>query len=242
MGGARLENSFDMDALTARLAAMSDSGYGAFSGALVPGAQNMLGVRLPALRGLAAELRHGDWRAFLEASRSHPVFEVRMLHGMVLGGAKCSIGEKLRLADAFLPFVENWSVCDSFCASFKPKATEKDALFAFVRACADAPEEFRKRFGLVMMMNQFRNAPWVDGVMDAYRRFSHEGYYARMAAAWGLATLFLARREECLEILRDGRWDDFTHNKAIQKLIESRRVSDEDKAMLRTMKRKKAAE
>ena len=120
------------------------------------------------------------------------------------------------------------------------KAGEHDALFSFLKACAASEIEFRKRFGYVMMMRHFNMEPYLHEVMEIYRGFRHDGYYARMGAAWGLATLWLSDRDGCLAILRKNLWDDFTHNKAIQKLRESYRVSDEDKALVLTLKRKKA--
>ena len=230
--------SFDMDALTGRLEALSDPGYRDFNLSLVPGVDApSLGIRLPVLRSIGRELMGGNWRAFLESSRSHPLFEVRMLHGIVLGGARCPIDEKIGLLDAFLPCVDNWAVCDTLCSSLKPKASEKDALFGFMCDCAASDEEFRKRFGLIMMMNRYREDAYAPAVLAAYRSFSHPGYYARMGAAWGLATLFLFQREGVLDILESGCLDDFTHNKAIQKARESYRVSDEDKRMLSGLRR-----
>lgn len=234
-------SEYNLAPLMARLEALRDDRYAAFNRSLVPGVNSAaLGVRMPMLRGIAREIiRSADWREFLEISREHPLYELRMLHAMVLGGAKCDITDKLSLADAFLPHVDNWAVCDGLCASFKPKKGEREGLFPFVCACAESDVEFRKRFGLVMMMNVFREPPFIDRVMAVYRAFHHDGYYARMGAAWGLATLWLYAREDALAILTDNLWDDFTHNKAIQKLRESYRVSDADKALTQGLRRRK---
>lgn len=235
-----MQNTFDTEALVARLEALADEKYRTFSEGLIPGAENTsLGVRTPALRAISRELLKGDWRAFLEASRSHPLYEMRLLHAMVLGGAKCPADEKQRLIDAFLPRVDNWAVCDALCSSLKPKGADKDALFDFVCDCAASPIEFRKRFGLVMMMSRYPEDAYADRVLAAYRGFAHDGYYARMGAAWGLATLFLTHRDGMLAILRENLWDPFTHNKAIQKLCESYRVSDADKQLARGLRRGK---
>lgn len=227
--------------LLARLEEQRDEKYAAFNASLVPGVEcAAIGVRVPALRALARErVRADDWRDFLDATRAESLYELRMLHAMVLGGAKCTIAEKIALTDAFLPHVDNWAVCDTLCTSFKPKKGEQEALFAFVRDCAGSEIEFRKRFGYVMLMSHFHDAPYIGPVMAIYRDFRHDGYYARMGAAWGLATLWLYAREDALSILRENLWDDFTHNRAIQKLRESYRVSDEDKALALSLKRRK---
>lgn len=234
-------SEYDLQPLLARLNGQRDEKYAEFTSGTIPGTEgSMLGVRMPALRLIAKEIiRTDDWRGFLEASRSHPVFEIRMLHAMVLGGARCDIAEKIALTDAFLPGVSDWGICDALCSSFKPRKCEREALFSFVRDCAESDIEFRKRFGLVMLMSYFREEPWLPQVMAVYRGFHHEGYYARMGAAWGLATLWLYDREGALAILRENLWDDFTHNKAIQKLRESYRISDADKALAQSLRRKK---
>ena len=230
---------YDVDALIERLAARSDAGYAEFHRALIPGtACVVMGVRVPELRAISREILKGsDWRDFLEASRAHSFYELRMLHGFVLGGAKCPVDEKIQLAEAFLPHVDNWAVCDGLCSSFKPKAAEGEAVFEWCRACASSDGVFRKRFGLVMLMSHFRAGPYIDGVIEVYRQFRHDAYYARMAAAWGLATLWIDAPEACRSILRENLWDPFTHNKAIQKLCESRRISDADKALARSLRR-----
>ena len=105
----------------------------------------------------------------------------------------------------------------------------------FVPARAKAPfESHRMMYGRVMAAY----GETLDEVMAVYRDFAHPGYYARMGAAWGLATLYLSRREEALAILRDGVWDPRTHNMAIRKLIESCRVDAADKAALRALRRR----
>lgn len=232
---------FDLAPVVARLREASEAEYRALSEKLSPGLSlEVLGVRMPMLRAMAKELCRGDWRGFLEASRSAPVFELRMLHGMVLGGAKCAMEERLCGIDGFLPFVDNWAVCDGLCSSLRPKPAERAALFDFACACAGSDAEFRKRFGLVVLMDaRYAQPPYVDRVLDVYRGFDHPGYYARMGAAWGLATLYLRARDGVLDILRAGALDEFTHNKAIQKIQESYRVSPEDKALAKALRRRK---
>ena len=94
-------SEYDLSPLLNRLNALKDAQFAAFNAGVVPGLQyDMLGVRMPMLHAIAKEIiRSGDWRGFLGASRAHNVYEIRMLHGMVLGGAKCSIDEKISLTD-----------------------------------------------------------------------------------------------------------------------------------------------
>ena len=230
-------SAYDLTPLLQRMEAQADDKYRAFNESLTPGIEHAsIGVRVPALRVMRREILKGDWRGFLEASRSHDIHEMRMLHAMVLGGARCPIEEKIALTDAFLSCVDNWAVCDVLCADYKPKPADREALYPFVRDCAASDETFRKRFGLIMLMDYYHDDP---RTMDSYRAFKHGDYYARMGCAWGLATLYLYQREGVLDILASGALDDFTHNKAIQKMRESYRISAEEKQMLLNYKRKR---
>ena len=149
---------FDMESLVQELSGLADPEYRDFNTALIPGVSTpSLGIRVPVLRELGRRLMRSDWQSFLDKSRHYPLFEVQMLHAIVLGGARRPIDEKIPLLDAFLPVVDNWAVCDTLCNSLKPKPADKDALFRFVCICADSGQEFRKRFGLVMMMNRYQN-------------------------------------------------------------------------------------
>lgn len=231
---------YDASPILEKLKAMADPAYRDLNDGLTPGyGGTMLGVRLPNLRALGKEICKGDWRGFLEASRGHELFEMRMLHGIVLGGAKCPIDERIGYIDAFLPCIDNWGVCDTLCSSLKPKEAERDALYEFACRCAESDVEFRKRFGLVILMGgAYAREPYLKRTLAIYRGFSHPGYYARMGAAWGLATLYLSAKDGVLDILKSGVLDDFTHNKSIQKIQESYRVSPEDKDAARALRRK----
>ena len=95
---------------------------------------------MPALREVAKAILASDWRGFLEVSRSHPLYELRMLHAMVLGGAKCQIEEKLTLIDAFLLHIDNWALCDGLCnRRLYPHTFRKGVLSRDKR-----PQEFRR--------------------------------------------------------------------------------------------------
>ena len=232
---------YDMEPLLARLRSEADPDYRAFTLRLLPGLpEEFLGVRAPALRAMAKELCREDWRGFLEAAPSAPVHEARLLQAMVLGKARCPVEERVARVAAFIPAIDNWAVCDTLCTGLKPKPGEREALFALCRECAASTEEYRKRFGLVALMAAFNAEDWADRALACYRGFSHPGYYARMGAAWGLATFYLKRRDAVLDMLRSGELDDFTHNKTIQKICESFRVSPEDRDEARALRRRKA--
>ena len=121
-----------------RIEVLSEPSYQQFSARLIPNvkAERIRGVRLPHLRKLAKEIVKGDWRAYLEEkSEVEQTFEETMLRGLVIGYAKMEWKERHRWICDFLPQIDNWSVCDSFCSTLKPAKHEKEKMWTFVKQC-----------------------------------------------------------------------------------------------------------
>ena len=217
------------------LLSMAEPQYRDFSLSLLPGVDNLLGVRLPALRKLAASLaRQEDWRDFLREPGY--TFEETMLRGMVLGQAKAPADEILCLTWNFLSQINNWSVCDSTCAGYLPAKRYPDEVFEFAVQCLSSPAEFTVRFGVVLMLDHFVSESYIDRLLPLLSSVSHEGYYVTMAVAWALSVCYVRFPDKTLPLLETGVLSPFTRNKAIQKIIESRRVSPQEKEKLRTLR------
>lgn len=217
-----------------RLLEMQEDGYKKFSAALIPGCDNMLGIRLPLLKKLARELAKGDWRVYLE-NASDDYFEETMLQGFALGFVKADIEEILPYVERFIPKINNWSVCDSFCANFKIAAKEKAKMWSFLMDYSEG-SEFEQRVVAVMLMDHFLIEEYIDRVTEVLVDLGNPGYYTRMAVAWAVATAYAKFPDNTKPIIKERRLDTWTHNKAIQKMIESYRVSDEDKMYLKALK------
>lgn len=230
--------AFDLQPLLDALGAYADKKYRRFNEGLTPGTENRsIGVRMPVLRKFAKELLCTDPAGFLDVSLQSGVHELRLLHAMVLARWQCSFAEQLERLSAFVPTIDNWAVCDVLCGDLKPDMTRLDDLTPFIRVCISSGREFEVRFGYVMLMMYYRADARIDETLRMYATFRHEGYYARMGVAWGLSMLFVHQREWTLQFLRADNLDRFTHNKAIQKCIESRQICETDKLLLRTLRR-----
>lgn len=220
------------------LRALADEKYRQFHKKLIPGVEtNFLGVRVPELRKMAKQIIKGDWRTFLAEYESSDVYECIMLYGMVLAGAKCPFEEKLENVKKFVPKIDNWAVCDVVCGELKDIKKNMPAAFEFIKPYLRSDKEYELRFALVVLMQYFITEEYIDTVLDIYGRVRHDGYYVKMAAAWGISVCFVKFRDKTLDFMKTCDMDKFTYNKAIQKIRESYRVSDEDKEMLRGMKK-----
>jgi len=220
-----------------RLKALSDEKYRKFASGLLPGTSNLLGVRLPLLRSIAREIARGDWREYLKTADDE-FFEETMLQGFVIGFAKTDDEEKLQLIREFIPKIGNWSVCDSFCASLKFVNNNRARVWDFLQQYFRSDREFELRFAIVMGIFYYTSDDYIDEFLKLLVRIKHDGYYVKMAVAWALSACYVKFPEKTLEYLKNSELDDFTYNKALCKIIESRMVDDETRAMIRKMKRR----
>lgn len=211
--------------------------YREFSSGLIPGNDTMLGVRIPVLRDLAKKIAKEDWRTYLKGARDDS-FEEICLQGFVIGYAKADIDELLSYASEFIPKIQDWSVNDGFCATFKIARKHREKVWDFLMQYKNSQNEYEQRVVAVMLMNHFLEEEYIDRVLVVWDELNHEGYYCKMGVAWGIATAYAKFPKETHAFLLDNHLDDFTYNKSIQKMIESYRIAPEDKEILRTMKRK----
>lgn len=207
-----------------------------FNSGLIPGTDPIIGVRVPVIRELAKKIAKEDWRSYLAEAKDDSYEEI-ILQGFVIGYAKADIDEILSYAKQFIPKIHDWSVNDGFCSTFKIARKHRDKVWDFLMQYKDSPHEFEQRVVAVMLMAHFLEADYIDRVLKVWDELKHEGYYCRMGVAWGIATAYAKFPKETHAFLSENHLDDFTYNKAIQKMLESYRVSAEDKAVLRTMKR-----
>ena len=236
--GGDAMSGYPLDELTDKLRSLADEKYRIFNESLTPGAEGTsFGVRMPALRRIAREILRNDPSSFLDASLGHTVHEINLLHAILLAKESCSVENRLMRIRGFVPTIGNWAVCDLLCNDLKPSPEFAEALLPRLRRYSESENEYEIRFALVMLMLYYRDPAHIDETFRLYASFRHEGYYARMGAAWGLSFLFVDWPERTLELLKSNTLDRFTHNKAIQKCIESYRVSAQDKKMLRTLRR-----
>lgn len=168
------------------LCSLSDEKFRTFASSLLPGTENILGVRLPVLRRIAKR----DWRSFLENPDAR-CFEQVMLRGMVIGYASAPVGEILPLAAEFVTEIDNWSVCDSFCSGLKIAAGHRADVWAFLQPYFFSGKEFAVRFAVVMLLNYYITGDYIDRALDTLGRVRHKGYYAKMAVAWAVSLCYI---------------------------------------------------
>lgn len=216
----------------------AENDYKEFFSSLIPNINNVLGVRLPVLRKIAKEIYKSEkWEDFIKQTDCQYMEEI-MLQGMVIGLVKKSPEEILELVKDFVPKINNWAVCDTFCVGLKFTNKNKELVWDFIQPYFKSKEEYDIRFGYVMLLSYFIDDDYIDRILDLIDNFRDERYYSRMAVAWALSICYVKQPEKTLEYLKTSKLDNWTFNKSIQKICESLRVDKSTKNMLKCLKRK----
>ena len=225
-----------MDKIREYLLSKQDLKYRAFTLPLLPNIDEstFIGVRLPIIKKYVKELDKESRLLFLD-SLPHKYHEENILHALILSNIK-DYDEFIKYTDHFLPFVTNWSVCDTICNKHLDKY--KPQLITKVYEWLKSDEVYRVRYAIKCLMNYYLNEDFKEEHLKKVEQVKLEDYYIRMMIAWYLATGLAKNYDSFIKAIEENRFDTFTHNKAIQKAVESYRVSDEHKTYLKTLKRK----
>lgn len=226
----------DYKALLSELQYLGDPKYKKFHEGLMPGVSMAYGVRVPAMRAIAKRIVKEDPWGFL--SHSAPAsYEETMLRGLVIASMPLPIGERLALTESFLPLIDNWALCDTFCGAFKlKKPQDREEMWRFLLPLFDSEEEFTARFAIVMFLGHFVTEDKIDEGLGLLEGLRQPQYYIQMAAAWAVCECYVKFPQKTLPLLKRQTLPPFTQNKAIQKIRESYRVPGEDKEMLLSYK------
>ena len=225
-----------MNELQQHLFGMRDAAYAAFIAKLTPGfpPSHFIGVRVPLLRTIARSFAKEEAvsQRFL-SHLPHSYYEEDMLHGMLISLVK-DYDRCLDLTDRFLPYVDNWAVCDTL--SPKVFAKHKAPLLENILRWSSSSHTYTCRFGLRMLMTHFLDDSFSADFLEIPAAIRSEEYYVKMMVAWFFATALAKQWEATLPYLENRQLDPWTHRKTIQKAIESYRIPPERKDYLRTLR------
>lgn len=221
------------------LAENIDDKFRDFTSSLIPGSRPIIGVRVPMLRKIAKEIAQGEWDVYLTEAPEDTYEEVA-IKGFVIGYVKEELSVLMPYIEDHIEKIDDWSLCDGFCSNLKSIGKYKTEFLEFLLPYVKIDDEFKQRIVAVMLMTYYLTDEYVDMTLEILDSLKNEKYYCKMAIAWAIATAWAKQRDKTFQYMRDGNntLDDWTYNKAIQKMLESYRVNEEDKKMLRSMKRR----
>lgn len=229
------------DEIRQKLIDLADEKYRKFHCNLCPGVENILGVKLPFLREIAKNLskKEEDSYNYLNINDTK-YYEEIMIEGLIIGYLKIDNENRFKYIKSFIPKINNWAICDSFCNNLKFTKKNINEVWDFILPYTSSKNEFEVRFAVVMMLNFYIIEDYIDKVLSILNDINHDGYYVKMSVAWAISFAYIHFPEKTLEFLKNNNLDKFTYNKSLQKIIESNRVSSKDKDLIRSMKIKNA--
>ena len=198
--------------------------------------ESIIGVRTPELRKMAKELARSQEIGVFLNDLPHLYFEENQLHAFILSGIR-DYAECLCALNRFLPYVDNWATCDQMSPRVFKK--HRPELMESIREWICSAEPYTIRFGIGMLMEHYLEEDFRPEYPKMVAAVKSEEYYVNMMIAWYFATALAKQYEAMLPVIADCRLDPWTHNKAIQKSIESYRITPEQKEYLKTLKIKR---
>ena len=223
------------------LFALQDKKYMKFLSKLTPNISEdtIIGIRISEIRKLAKKLvKNNEYEDFLK-ELPHKYYDENLLHGAIISESK-DFEKCIELLDSFLPFVDNWAVCDTISPKIFKK--HKKELIEKIKEWSQSDKTYTYRFGVEMLMTHFLDEDFKKEYLEMVADIHSEEYYVKMVVAWFFATALAKQWDYAVIYLENNRLDVWVHNKTIQKARESLRILEDKKGYLKRLKRKKEGE
>ena len=216
---------------------LQDKKYQAFHSSLCPGINNIIGVRVPEIRKLVKNILKENYTEYLETVENE-YYEETLIEGLIIAMCPLSFENKIEYLDSFIKKINNWAICDIVCSSFKLSKEEEKSMWTYLKKYYNSDNEFELRFLIVMMINNYLTDDYSKNVIQIIESVNKESYYVKMSIAWLISILYIKNKTIVIDYLENNNLDTWTYNKSIQKIIESKRVSNQEKELLKKKKRK----
>ena len=215
-----------------------DLGYKDFHKRLIPtiDEDTLIGVRSPIAQAIAKKYANTDTGYTFLNSLPHKYYDENIVHAFMLGKLKCDTDTLKGFVSDFLPYVDNWAVCDGLCSHLKGLFKNKDNIYPFVLDCIRSGKPYTVRFGLVCLLNYYIDSLYIDRILEIAKSIKSDEYYINMALAWLISFCIIKEYDKTLVLLEGYCLDKWVHNKSIQKSIESYRISDDKKQYLKSLR------
>ena len=214
----------------------SDCKYKDFSAKLTPTNQKIIGARIPYVKSLAKETaKREDWLDCLKSIETTSLEET-IIYGCIAGYAKTDNQTRFDILREFIPKIDNWASCDTVVSTLKFMKRNQTESWNFLRPYFESPKEFEVRFAFVSALCHFINKDYLKKIFDKINTFSNDGYYAKMAVAWTIATAMAKYKDETLDFLRQAALTPELRKMTCRKITDSFRIDNETKDIIKNLK------
>lgn len=212
---------------------ISDAKYKEFHSGL--GVSNVIGVRTPTLKNIAKDIYKGNYKEFLLLI-GNSYYEESVIYAFVICNIK-DIDESVKYLEIYKNMIDNWASCDLFCSSYKIVKKNKDYFYKFINDNISIDNSWIRRLCFVILLSYYVEEEYLDDIFKFCDRYNTSDYYVMMSVAWLISVCFVKYRDRTLEYIKNNKLDRTTINKAISKINDSYRVSNDDKIMLNKYKK-----
>lgn len=198
---------------------------------------NLIGIRTPKLKEIAKEISKNDYQNFI-SNNTHETYEETLIHGLILGYLKIEFEKLEKLLNDFIVYIDNWATCDLTVTNLKIFKKEQEKGFKYINKCLKSKNYWQQRVGVVLLNSYYINDEYINKILGIIPNIKTNEYYLQMAIAWLISTCYIKYPDITINILKNKKLDTFIHNKSIQKIIESKRISNKEKEKLKQLKNK----
>ena len=197
----------------------------------------LIGVRTPLLKSISKNIFKGNYKEFLKVSKPK-TYEEKLIYGLIIGNINVFNKETIKYVNKYSKMINNWALCDLFCSNLKFVKNNKEEVYSYILDNISSDNLWIKRLCFVLLLNYYIEPKYIDNIFELCDTYNTNDYYVEMSVSWLISMCYIKEKESTIKYLDSNKLNDFTYNKAIQKIIESKRVTKEEKIELRKKKRR----
>lgn len=196
---------------------------------------SIIGIKTPVLKNIAKEISKGNYKEYLSLS-NNLYYEEIMIYGFIICNIK-DLDESVKYLEIYKNKINNWANCDLFCSSYKIVKKNKEYFYRYINNNIKSNNNWIRRLCFVLLLNNYVEESYLGYIFKLCDEYNNEEYYVNMSIAWLISVCYIKYPSNTIKYIKNNKLNDFTHNKAIQKIRESYRVSREDKILVGKLKR-----
>ena len=229
-------NSTNYQEYITYLLSIQDVKYRKFHQKLLKENINLIGIRTPILKKLASDIYQGNYKSFLEQVKFN-YYEETIIYGFILCKIK-DVNELLHHLDIYTKHINNWATCDLLVTNLKIVSKNKDIFIKYIKSNITSTNPWQIRFCYVLLLSYFIEDKYIKQILNYCNKNKLDNYYVKMSIAWAISMCYIKYKDITLNyLLKENTLDKWTYNKAIQKIIESTRITKEEKNYLKSIKK-----
>lgn len=215
-----------------QLESYSDSKYKNFHSTLIKDSNKLIGVRTPVLKSIAKDISKTNYKKWLKYNK-HTTYEETIIHGLILTYLNIDFKNFLEALDNFIPLIDNWAICDIVCANAKIFKKNLEEGLIYITNYLNNSNPWIKRVGLVLLLDYYINDKYIDKVLSIANNIKSNEYYVKMANAWLISICYIKYPIKTEAFLNNTKIDNWTYNKVISKICDSKRITINTKNKLK---------